>query len=78
MITKIDFDAKLWRTNKKVMENKTKYFLVENELNKLETFDSSCFNGKSCFEEDRTQNYLAFQPLNKYFKVITNADYVSS
>ena len=78
LITKIDFDAKLSRTNKKVMENKTKYFLVENELNKLKTFDSRCFNGKSCFEEDPTQNYLVFQPLNKYFKVITNADYVSS
>ena len=78
LITKIDFDAKLSRTNKKVMENKTKYFLVENELNKLKTFDSRCFNGKSCFEGDPTQNYLVFQPLKKYFKVITNADYVSS
>ena len=27
---------------------------------------------------DGTQNYLVFQPLNKYFKVITNTDYVSS
>ena len=34
--------------------------------------------GKSHFEEDGTQNYLVFQPLNKYLKVITNADYVSS
>ena len=33
---------------------------------------------KSHFEEDGTQNYLVFQPLNKYFKVITNTDYVSS
>ena len=30
------------------------------------------------FEEDGTQNYLVFQPLNKYFKVIANTDYVSS
>ena len=30
------------------------------------------------FEEDGTQNYLVFQPINKYFKVITNTDYVSS
>ena len=35
-------------------------------------------NDKSHFEEDGTQNYLAFQPLNKYFKVITNTDYVSA
>ena len=34
--------------------------------------------GKSHFEEDSTQNYLVFQPLNKYFKVITNPDYVLS
>ena len=51
--------------------------LVENELTKLKTFHSDYFIGKSHFEEDGTQNYLAFQPLNKYFKVITNTDYVS-
>ena len=51
---------------------------VESELNKLKTFDSSYFVGKSHFEEDGTQNYLVFQPINKYFKVITNTDYVSS
>ena len=47
-------------------------------MNKLKTFDSSYFIGKSHFEEDGTQNYLVFQPINKYFKVITNTDYVSS
>ena len=52
--------------------------LIENELNKLKTFDSSYFIGKSHFEEDSTQNYLVFQPIHKYFKVITNTDYVSS
>ena len=54
------------------------HLLVENELNKLKTFDSSYFIGKSHFEEDGVQNFLVFQPLNKYFKVITNTDYVSS
>ena len=29
-------------------------------------------------EEDVTQNYLVFQPISKYFKVIANTDYVSS
>ena len=47
-------------------------------MKKLKTFDSSYFIGKSHFEEDGTQNYLVFQPINKYFKVITNTDYVSS
>ena len=64
--------------NRKITQNKTKYLLVENELNKLKTFDSSYFIGKSHFEEDVRQNYLVFQPINKYFKVINNTDYVSS
>ena len=52
--------------------------LVENALNKLKTFGSSYFIGKSHFQEDGTQNYLVFQPINKYFKIIANTDYVSS
>ena len=44
--------------------------LVENELKKLKTFDSNYF--KSHFDEDGTQNYLVFKPLNKYFRLITN------
>ena len=47
-------------------------------MKKLETFDSSYLSGKSHFEEDGTQNYLVFQPLNKYFNVIANAKYISS
>ena len=41
-------------------------------MNKLKTFDSSYFIGKSHFDQDGTQNYLVFQPLNNYFKLITN------
>ena len=63
---------------KKITKNKSKQLRVENELNKLKTFDSSSFIGKSHFEEDGTQNNLVFQPINKYFKVITNAKYISS
>ena len=47
-------------------------------MNKLKIFYSSYFIGKSHFEEDGTQNYVALQPLNRYFKVITNTGYVSS
>ena len=78
LITKTDFDAKLSSLNRKITQNKSKHLLVENELNKLKTFDSSYFIGKSHFEEDGTQNYLVFQPINRYFKVIANTDYVSS
>ena len=64
--------------NRKITQNKTKHLLIESELNKLKTFDSSYFIGESHFDEDGTQNYLVFQTINKYFKVITNTDYVSS
>ena len=56
----------------------TKHLPVENELNKLKTFDSSYFIGTSHFEKHDVQNYLVLQPLNKYFKIINNTDYVSS
>ena len=80
LVTKTDFDAKLSSLNKKITSSKTKHVLVENESNKLKTFDSGYFSGKSHFEEDGVQNYLVFQPSNKYFKVITNDNtkYISS
>ena len=76
LIIKTDFDAKLSSLKKDITPNKTKSLLVENELNKLKTFDSGYLISKSHFEEDGTQNCLVFQSLNKYFKVIANADYV--
>ena len=48
-------------------------------MNKLKTFDSSYFIGKSHFEEDGTQNYLVFQPMYRYFKIIAgvgNGSYI--
>ena len=33
----------------------------------IQRFDSSYFPGKSHFEDDFTQNYLAFQPVYRYF-----------
>ena len=77
-MAKTDFEDKLSNLNRKITKNKTDHLLVQNELNKLKTFDSSYFIGKSHFEEDGTQNYLVFQPINRYFKVIANTDYVSS
>ena len=67
LITKTDFDAKLLRINRKIIQHKTENVLVKNELNKLKTSDSDYFMGKSHFEENGTQNYLVFQRLNKYF-----------
>ena len=76
LIRETYFDAKLSSLNRKMFQNKSKHLLVENELNKLKTFNSSYFIGKSHFEEDGTQNYLVFQAMNRYFKMITNTDFI--
>ena len=55
--------------NRKITSNKTKHLLVENELNKLKTFDSSYFIAKNYFEVIGTRNYLVFQPISIYFKL---------
>ena len=45
--------------------------LVENELKKLKTLDSSFFWGKNYFEgNDGAQNALVFQTMQKHFKLI--------
>ena len=64
--------------NRKITKNKTDHLIVKNELNKLKTFDSSYYNGKSYFEEGGKPSYLIFQPLSKYFKLIDNTKYISS
>ena len=56
-----DFDDKLKSLNQKINSNKAKHVLVENELKKLQTFDTIYFRGKNHFDEDGTQNYLVFQ-----------------
>ena len=72
LVIKTKFDDKLSNLNRKITKIKTHHLLVQNELKKLQTFDSSYFIGKNYFENNDTQNYLVFQPLNKYFKLITN------
>ena len=69
LIKKLDFDAKLSSLDRKITSNKSKHLLIENEWKKLKTFDSIYFRGKSHFE-DGTQNYLVFQSIKRYFKVI--------
>ena len=63
-MTKTDFDNSVSSLDSKITANKIKNKSIENEFKKLKTFDSSYFRGKSHFEEDGTQNYLVFQPIN--------------
>ena len=77
LVAETDFDAKLSSFNRKSNPNKSKHLLAANEFKKLKIFDSSYFRGKSRFGEDVTQNYLVFQPMYRYFKVIANAKYIS-
>ena len=47
-------------------------------MKKLQTFGPSYFKDKIHFEEeDGTQTYLVFQPINKYFKKISNTEHIS-
>ena len=77
LITKTEFDAKLSSFNRKISANKSKHLLIENEFKKLKTFDSIYYRGKSHFEEDDTQNYLVFQPIQRYFKRVPGAGNVN-
>ena len=77
VVAKTNFDNTVSRLDSKIAANKTKNESIENESKSLKTFDSCYFIGKSHLEEDGTQNYLVFQSLNKYFKVIANTVYVS-
>ena len=56
LVTKTDLDNNLTDLNRKIVSNKTKNVVIENELNELKAFDSSYFKGKSHFEDDDTQN----------------------
>ena len=78
LMTDTDFDAKLSSLNRKITANKTKHLLAENELKKLQTFDSSYFIDKDYFGDDGLQNYLVFQPLQKYFTFINDTQYYTS
>ena len=77
-MAKINFVNTVSSLNNEIAVNKIKNESIENEFKKSKTFDSSYFINKSRFEEDDTQNYLVFQPINRYFKVSANTDYVSS
>ena len=77
-MTKTNFDNTVLNLNSKIAANRTKNDSIDNELKKLKTLDLSYFIGRSHFEEDGTQNYLVFEPINRYFKLTANTLYISS
>ena len=46
--------------------------VIENELKKLKAFDLSYFHGSRHFEDNGTQNWLVFQPMQRYFKLASD------
>ena len=79
MLVILDLAQKLAQGNVITIRNfDTKIIELENNIKKLQKFDSSYFRGKSHFEEDGAQTYLIFQPIIRYFRIIPNTKYISS
>ena len=67
-MVKTNFYNTVLSLDSKIAANKKKNESIENDLKKVKAFYSSYFIGKSHFEKDGAQNYLAFQPINRYLK----------
>ena len=72
LVIKTDFDVKLISLNKLIISNVRKHLLVEKKMKKPKTFDPSHFIGKSHFEKVSVQSYLVFQPIQRFFKRVSN------
>ena len=77
-VKKTDFDEKLKNLNKKISSNKTKHVVAENELKRLQTFDSSLFISQSYFNNDGAQVYLILQSLYYTLKRLGDTEKVLS
>ena len=68
----VEIDTKLSSLHGKIVKNK-------NELNKITSNTVLLFLGNILFNsEDGSQAYLIFQPVYRYFKTITNTNYILS
>ena len=77
-MAKTAFDNTVSSLDNKIEGNKTLGELLHRTLKGLRSPDLGYFKGKNHFEEDGTQNYLVFQPLNKYLTLIGRTKYISS
>ena len=72
-VSNTGFNSKLTQANAVTKRNfDAKIIELENNIRKLQTFDSSYFRGKNYFDEDGTQNYLVFLPIGRYFRLTAN------
>ena len=60
-----------------VLATKAELKAEQDEIIKLQAFDSSCFHDKSHFKDNGTQNYLVLQPMYRYFKKIDSGNHIS-
>ena len=63
----------------KLLKRNQNIYLLKINFKKVKTFESSYCIAKSHFEEDGRQNYLVFQPMYRYFKIIAgvvNGSYI--
>ena len=68
MITNTNFDAELKAISERVTINKPKDLLLDNELKKINKFDTDYFVGGNYFEGGNgAQNTLVFQVKNEFF-----------
>ena len=77
LVTETDFDDEVSILDNKIAVNKTKNQKSLLKMNLKRTFDSSRFRDINHFEQDGMQNYLVYQSINGYFKVIGSIDYSS-
>ena len=72
-VSNTGFDSKLAQANVITKRNfDAKVIKLENNIKRSQTFDFGYSRGKNYFEEDGTQNYLIFQPVIRYFRIIAN------
>ena len=68
----VEIDTKLSSLDGKITKNKNDFTKIENNV-------ALFFEGNIMFNsEDGSQAYLIFQPLYRYFKMVTNTNYISS
>ena len=77
-MTKTIFDNTVSSVDSKIEATKTVNTSHENLLKRLKKLYLGYFIGKNYSEEDGTQNYLVFQKIVRYFKMLPNTNYFLS